>query len=760
MRSWTVSSGLAAVYSAITTGAYSTGYALHLGATNAQVGFLSAASAWGQTLQLLTPLLIERLPQRRRLCLFAYALSYGVWLPVAFIPWLVPHASGPTAMIAFLAVGGAALAAASPASTSWLSDLVPARMRARFVSRQQMAVASVGLAAAIVAGRYMDAFPEVQQQTGFSCLFVVAVVFGIVALVVWARVPEPPKDAEAPMRFADLFRLPLGNRDLRQLTLFVAARTTVVMIAAPFFSVYMLQNLQVPYSLIAIFSGINTIAMIAANPIWAYLSDKFGYRPVLKLSALGLALVPLSWLFTTRGNHRVVIPLLMAWAGVHAAGVILAQFNLLVKMAPQEHRSVYIGFHAAVVSAASALGAMLGGWLGDLCERFHPLSLHGYPITNLHFVFLASALGRFGTIALLGPLREERATSTRELLKQVGSGHTLAAAWGLVRMAHSSDPASKADSVRALGQAHSALPVEELVASLDDSDRDVRREAARALGEIGDERAVGPLIREALDEASGISLDAIEALGSIRAPASRDFLIGRLESDQPAVREVAAVALGQHGAPEATGPLERLLDAGEVPTVELAAARALSRTAGPRALERLLELLLRTRSDVARRELATAIGDLIGRPGRFYRLLQADPMRQDETAARVLARCRRLIGRFPDPAPETTAADLEAALESFGDHDYAHTVRRLARAAVRTLGAAASTPRWSDAKGGAPRISALTAADEELRMCHRLLLGLHRGAQRPLTGVEGLLAVFAFQMLVDELAQGSRRNHG
>ncbi|MBM3498670.1 MAG: hypothetical protein FJX74_08345, partial [Armatimonadetes bacterium] len=131
MRSWTLSSALAAVYSAITLGAYNTGYALHLGATTAQVGLLSAAASWGQTLQLLSPLLIERLPQRRRLCLTAYLFSYGMWLPVALIPWFVPAGLRPLAMIGCVALAGAAAAVASPAGTSWLGDLVPDRMRAR-----------------------------------------------------------------------------------------------------------------------------------------------------------------------------------------------------------------------------------------------------------------------------------------------------------------------------------------------------------------------------------------------------------------------------------------------------------------------------------------------------------------------------------------------------------------------------------------------------------------------------------------------------
>jgi HEAT repeat protein/predicted MFS family arabinose efflux permease len=752
MRSWTLSSALAAVYSAITLGAYNTGYALHLGATTAQVGLLSAAASWGQTLQLLSPLLIERLPQRRRLCLAAYLLSYGLWLPVALIPWFTPSGWRPAAMIVLLALSGAAAAVAAPASTSWLGDLVPVRMRARFVSRQQMAMAAVGLAASIVAGRYMDAFPSGGEQIGFTVIFLVAVLFGVAAIGAWARVPEPPAGSaggESPLR---LLALPWRNRAVRNLTIFVGARTASVMVAAPFFIVYMLKHLGIPYSLIALLSGASTIAMIAANPIWAYLADKFGYRPVLHISAFGLAFVPATWFFTTKGNYMVLTPVLMLWAGVMAAGVILAQFNLLVKVAPEEHRSVYVGFHSAVVSAASALGAMMGGALGDLFEHVGPLEFHGLQLTNLHLVFAVSAIGRFGCLALLGRIREERAASARVLLDRVSSGHTLATAWGLYRMAHSRDATTKAHSVRALGSAHSRLPVEELINSLEDSDRDVRREAARALGEIGDPQAVRPLIGKAQDETSGISLEALEALGHIPTVNSRDYLIRQLDSEQPAIREVAAVALGVMGAHDAGEPLRRLVDRETHPTVALAAARALGRTAGRDALAPLRELLKRSESDIARRELATALGDLISRPGRLYKLLQMDLMRQDETVERVLRRCRRRLAHLRGMSRADlryAERELGEAFDAFVRDDYGATLRVLLHVGTRTLKLALPVLPPESAAGS---VRDLTRQDDRLQMAYALLSGTAHDALRgPIPREDALLAVVAFQVLIHQL---------
>jgi len=321
-------------------------------------------------------------------------------------------------------------------------------------------------------------------------------------------------------------------------------------------------------------------------------------------------------------------------------------------------------------------------------------------------------------------------------------------------MARSSDAATKADSARVLGHAHSPLPVEELIGLLSDSDREVRREAARALGEIGDERAVGPLSEKALDETSGISLDAIEALGHIPSTQGRELLVSLLASEEAAVREVAAVALGNLGAPEAALPLQGLLDREAYPTVTLAAARALARTAGPRALDPLRNLLKGTESEIARRELATALGDLISRPGRLYKLLQADPMRQDEVVERVLHRCRRRLGRLrgmTDPDLHYATMELGEAFADFVRGDHGGMLQVLLHIATRALKLALS-------RGDSPSVVAagtvrdLIGLDDRMGMSYDLLSGLAHDARLETPCREdALLAVVAFQVAIHRL---------
>ena len=774
MRRWTISSALSAAYAALTTGAFSTGFALGLGATNGQVGLLSAAPAWGQLIQGLSPLIIERLKRRKPWCVGAYVLSYGMWVPIALIPWLFHGPARAVLFIALVTLAGVMMAAAAPAGTSWLTDLVPSRLRARFMSRQQSVIAVVSLAASLLAGRYIDSLADTGKLSGFSALFVTAAVLGLAALVVWRFVPEPPKAAPRKRSAGPMLLLPFRDRGFRNLTLFVSARAFSVMVAAPFFTVYMLRNLNIPYSQIAVFSALSTVTTVLSNPVWAYLADKFGYRPILQICGTGLAVIPVGWFFTTHDNYVVLTPLLMLWAGATAAGLIMAQFNLVLAMAPEDSRSAYLGCHAAVVNLAIALGSATGGWLADRLGGMPRLEFVGLEVTNLHIVFLISACGRAMSQLLLRLVKEERAVPTRTLLKRLSRGRTLSAAWNLLRMSRSPDPAARALSVRALGDSHSDLPVEELVSLLNDGDRDLRREAARALGQIGDPRASEHLIHAALDEHLGIVTDAVEALGHTDTPEARHLLVTMARDERPDVRISAVLALGRIGGPEAVRALQALISRESVPAVFITAAEALSKAGGTGAIHPLRSLLARSDSSVSRREIANTLGGVLGDTSGAYSLLQADPMRQEEAAASIIRRgARLLISEVGLDTGDAVYVRTQArrATECLETGEWAEVVACLHRAATRGLHRASGSRRYTRAvsrgRGQVPpreanrRLKALLSAGDRLRASYGFLGGLAGDVRRrePFPE-EALLAVLAFQNVGAELTRLRRERPG
>ncbi len=771
MRLWNLSSAFAAANQAIVGGQFATGFALSLGASNVLVGLLAAAPMWGQALQLFSPLFIERLKRRKPLCLIAYTLAFTTWLGIALIPWVFVAPIRPWAMIILVVVSGSYIALASPATNSWLTDLVPADVRGRWMGRQQSVVLLVTLFVSLIAGKYLERFAEDGRLVGFVTLFVGAVVCGWLSIWVWAYVPEPPKHESEQGTLFNFITLPFRHVSFRNFTLFVALRGLAVMIAAPFFVVYMLKVLKIPWGQIAAFNAIAQVTSMVANPLWGYLADKFGFKPILRISSTALAVVPLPWMFATEDNYWYIVPFVQAWAGVMSAGVVIAQFSLMMKTAPAENRSIYIGFYSAAVNVAMAIGAQLGGMFADLFSHVNLPVVFGHAVMNFHCIFLLSSLGRLTGLRFLKRVREEQEVSTSVVIEQVRSGNPLVTFWNLMLMTRTEDAAIKVQASKALGGTRSLLAVDELIHLLDDSDRTVRSEAARALGVIGDERAVEPLIAKLRDPLADIVEDAATALGHLPTKASLVALVNALDQAEASVRKSIVLALGAMGDPRALPTLRALIEVELDPAVLMAATEALSRIGDRRALPRLRKLLRASEPGVGRKQLANSIGNVLGVPGGFYKLLQADPMRQDELVARSFhASRRRLGGRRMGTSEdrEFVEVNLDAGLQRFMSRQHGAALICLRHVAVRAttnfVTGLLGDALLRQATEGYPtlppkkKLAALLHRNERLRSNFGFLYGVHaESCHRKVHPEEALLAAFAFDQIVDELVELARR---
>jgi len=752
MRMWNVNGMLESVYSAITTGVYTTGYALHLGASTAMIGLISASISIGQLLQAFTPLLIERLSRRKTLCLLANGASSSLWLPIAFIPFLFFEGYQLLAFIVCIALSKAAMSVVSPARQSWLTDLVPDDIRGRFVARQRSLTASAGLITSVCAGFFLSTYPAGDSQEGFSTIFVVAVVFSGVGVWAWSRIPEPAKTRGEVLPSNQLLRLPFQHRPFRRLMFLVSGRLLIAQIAAPFFTVYLLRTLEISFAQIAVFSAMQTIATIIMNPFWGYLADKYGYKPIMSITAMGLALFPLGWGFVTLENYWIMVPLVQIWGGVMSAGWSTARFNLIIKTAPAVNRSAFLGCYSAVSRACAACGAVLGGIAAGLCASIPAVSFFGYTFAGLQYLFLANGVLRISYTGLLGRVVADSTVSSRDVINRVRRGNPIATLWHLVRMGKSSNPSVRARAARELGETGSHLAVDELIALLNDSDRNVRREAVQSLSRIGAEEAVNPLLECVGNPSSDIAEEAVEALGAVPSSLSLNILVTLLHDERAGIRRSAIIALDRIGDRRAETALEALLDHERDPAIIQSALEALAKMGNTRILTRLQDLIRTSETSLERGVLVMSAGHLLGAPDLLYRLLQADEMEQDRATARMFRSVRRQLGGWSGADEELRQeleASLDRALNAFEHQrgtEMLDCLLEVSRGIVRT-----ARPDLRIAPAGhALPAGELPAGSDALELAYRILADLGReGRERALYAEEKLLAVVAFQRVTD-----------
>src|SRR3954466_11239509 len=130
--------------------------------------------------------------------------------------------------------------------------------------------------------------------------------------------------------------------------------------------------------MLGIFSTVWALMQFVFSPVLGVLSDRFGRRPVVLLSNLGLgldyivmALAPtLSWLFV----GRII-------SGVTSASVPTAT-AYIADVTPKEKRAGAFGMIGVAFGVGFVLGPAIGGPLGDISPRLPFWVAAGFSLTN------------------------------------------------------------------------------------------------------------------------------------------------------------------------------------------------------------------------------------------------------------------------------------------------------------------------------------------------------------------------------------------
>jgi MFS family permease len=434
-----------------------------------EVGFMAALPHVCNCIQ---PLLLGALAKRLssyKILVLTFTLGALPWSMAWALPRLGPGRDA--IFIGMLVLGTICSSIASVAWSSAISELVPERLGGRYFAKRNLIFGLWTLVAVMVAGQAAQSNNNSLQVFGW--IFGLAGSSRLVGLFFLTRMKFPRSVMEPRPRGIPLPEIlsVLRDRNYSHLCLFVGFWGLLLNMAMPFYTVFLAGQLNLGIGTIVKLTTVASLGGLLTLKGWGLLCDRFGNRPVLQVAAFLWAITALMmWSFARPGwTWHLYMGYLIV--GAMTAGFQLAQFNLMVRLAPAGLRPAYVAVFLAVTSLFTAFGPIFGGEFLRLAPS-QLGALFGKPVFSFHALFILTAFGCVLVTHLIQRVREAAEQPVEEV-------------WRGMRQMRTFNPMLSVLSVGEL-----LLTPRGLVALGRRSFRSVRQQV-KAIEDVGEELATG-----------------------------------------------------------------------------------------------------------------------------------------------------------------------------------------------------------------------------------------------------------------------------
>lgn len=393
---------------------YLSAFALLLSATPLQLSILSTIpQLLGTWAQLVSIKISHWFPSQASQIYWGIIGQSVSWIPIFGLPLLWPE-HGPWLLIAGVAIYFTCTHFTSPAWNSLITELLNPNERGTYFARRSRVVAITSLLVLCLAGGLLSIFENRDLLwVGFSILFLTVGLCRSASAVLLQQVTGLPLHTpnRNPTGFLDFLRTGVSH-NFRHFLLFSGLMHAAVLIAGPFFVLYLIQDLHLAHWQYGTWIAAGILGQFLTLPGWGQFGDRFGNKALLTFTGLLVAFLPMLYLFCTAWVFLVTVNF---FGGVVWAGLGLGLNNYVFDAVHPTDRAKAV----AVSSIVNAIGWALGTVAGSFLIHTVPSSLHMgavtlEPASNLPFIFFLSGLFRLlVSVTLFQTFHEPRQVEQR-----------------------------------------------------------------------------------------------------------------------------------------------------------------------------------------------------------------------------------------------------------------------------------------------------------------------------------------------------------
>jgi MFS family permease len=425
---------------------------IYLQATAFQLGILSSLpQLFGAAIQWVSAQAMDRIRSRRRLIVTGSVFQALLWIPICLLP--VAWGAGTRSVLCLIGLvmlyyGTNGMIV--PVWNSLIGDLVPPTVRGSFFGGRSRLTGISTFLALVCAGAVLSGFERGSLlQWGYFAIFLAACLAKLNSARWLVRHEDPPAQFSPEQVFTFrqfIRRSPHSN--FAKFVFFVGGINLGVAFSGPFFALYMLRDLKLPYLEFTMVTAVMVIIQFLTFKSWGRLSDRFGNKKILNLCGWGVCIVPVLWLFSPKLLYLLAI---QAFSGFTWAGFSLASTNFIFDAVTPPKRARCVAYQGLVNGFCAFLGSLAGGYLaGHLPRELAVGAWIWKPSSVLLFIFLISGLMRLIAAAVFLPrfkeVRPVEPIRHRELIFRISQIRPIAGATFSLFTGHFRGKKSRSDS--------------------------------------------------------------------------------------------------------------------------------------------------------------------------------------------------------------------------------------------------------------------------------------------------------------------------
>lgn len=421
-RAIIVAGCLAAAYTQLTTSPATISYARSIGANELHIGILGAFPTLMLFMQFVSGIVVNHLRHRRRLWFWSALTHRLLLLPTALGPWILPGLPSEFWVITLLvttALNQALLHFSSPLWLSWMGDYLPHQGLSQYWGKRQFwmqitAAASLATAALLVMKSGLGI------EAGYAVLTVLGTLCGIIDLLMFHQIAEPPVTQMPSPRIRQVLAAPFRNKDFRRYIRFMCYWNFAAMAGAPFISMYLLEEVGMDLFRVLLLWTISWVGGAMFSRTLGHWAEVYGTRPVLVICVASKSANMLALLLTPHNPDIafwVLVPFFMLDAAQNA-GILIANNGFMIKHSPTENRTMYIAATQALAGIVGGVTSIGAGWIMTRLSG-QTWQIAGWTMGHFQMMFAASIVLRWLALLLVQSVREPNSHPTMTLVVDV-----------------------------------------------------------------------------------------------------------------------------------------------------------------------------------------------------------------------------------------------------------------------------------------------------------------------------------------------------